>query len=619
MIHHTVTSVAITTLHLVFVTFTVDIYRTDAAIWSQTETTTDWQDHSSGTAYQQTAATNTPESFTNVASTFHNEFNVSLQNLVSAFNTSSYIANCSDLKEQTDADEFHYISYEDESPDELVRTTWETADEFNTLIKTALWFICTENTTVGHDAVTMSRIYVHNFTEFMVRLNDSTTAIGEVAVRDTVADLYRTSIQQMESVMELVEHLTEIISEEVKFVAMKQILVQQVEAFNMYNKTSDLEIAVGKQKEQVNLLQNISERAGNMSEHTHGNPLINVITSRNIWRFLDAQYWARSLEQETQVLDNYQTMLLEVQDAELDMNKVTPVILAVILVVGITGNGLLLTIFVRHKETRTLANSMLINLTVVDFLSLFLNGVLEHLRVIMPWQFGWLGCNLFFFVCFLLFVVSTYSVSMISVQRFVAIRQLSSFAWCYQSQKTKYVLIATVWGIGCILSVPRALIVGIDSKTEFCMVISFEYLGPMITSELITFCVVPLLITAAFSGVTAYRIRKSIHGIPGEATGQDQFKHNRVVSSNVLFALTGLFVVSYVPFFLFNSLVFLVGVNVNEWVLVNLFFYYLRFVNCCLNPIVVFVLSKRYRGYIKRYCGQRKVQPANKRGGSKET
>jgi hypothetical protein len=474
MIHHTVTSVAITTLHLAFVTFTVDIYRTDAAVWSQTETTTDRQDHSSGKAYQQMVATNNPESFTNVASTFDNEFNVSLENLVSAFITSSYIANCSDLQEQTDADEFQYISYEGESPDEVVRTIWEMYVEFNLFVKAALWFICTENTTVGHDAITMSRIYVHNFTEFVVSLNGSTAATGEVAVRDIVAELYRTSIQQVESVKELVEHLTEIISEEVKFVAMKQILVQQMDAFNMYNKTSELEIAVGKQKELINLLQNISERVGNMLEHTDGNPFINVIISRKIWRFLDAQYWARPLEEETQVLVNYQTMLLEVQDAELEMNKVTPVIMAVVLVVGITGNGLLLTIFVRHKETRTLASSMLINLTVVDFLSLVFNGVLEHLRVTMPWQFGWLGCHLFFFVCFLLFVVSTYSVVMISVQRFVAIRQLSSFAWCYQSQKTKHVLIATVWGIGCILSVPRAFIVGIDSKTEFCMVVSLS-------------------------------------------------------------------------------------------------------------------------------------------------
>jgi hypothetical protein len=89
MIHQTITFVAITTLHLAVVTFTMGIYRTDAAIWSQTQTTTDWQDHSSGTAYQQMAATNTPESFNNVASAVHNELNASLENLVSAFNTAS--------------------------------------------------------------------------------------------------------------------------------------------------------------------------------------------------------------------------------------------------------------------------------------------------------------------------------------------------------------------------------------------------------------------------------------------------------------------------------------------------------------------------------------------------
>jgi hypothetical protein len=108
--------------------------------------------------------------------------------------------------------------------------------------------------------------------------------------------------------------------------------------------------------------------------------------------------------------------------------------------------------------------------------------------------------------------------------------------------------------------------------------------------------------------------------MPGEATGHGQFKHNRMVSSNVLFALTGLFVVSYAPFFLFNFLVFVVDINVTKWeiVLVNVLVYYLRFVNCCLNPIVLFVMSKRYRSYIKRYCGQREVQPATSSGSSEK-
>ena len=72
MIHHTVTFVAITTLHLAFDTFTVDNYRTNAAIWSQTESTTVLQDHSVGTAYQQMAGTNSPKRLNNVASGNHN-------------------------------------------------------------------------------------------------------------------------------------------------------------------------------------------------------------------------------------------------------------------------------------------------------------------------------------------------------------------------------------------------------------------------------------------------------------------------------------------------------------------------------------------------------------------
>jgi len=79
MIHHTITFVAITTLHLAFVTFTMVIYSTNAAIWNQTKTTTDWQDHSSGTDYQQMAATETHESFSNMSSTINNQLNVSLE------------------------------------------------------------------------------------------------------------------------------------------------------------------------------------------------------------------------------------------------------------------------------------------------------------------------------------------------------------------------------------------------------------------------------------------------------------------------------------------------------------------------------------------------------------
>ena len=464
---------------------------------------------------------------------------------------------------------------------------------------------------MGHDVIPMSRIYVHNFTEFMVRLNGSTTAIGEVAVLDIVADLYRTSIQHVESVVELVGHVTEMISEEDKFNAMKRIILQRREGVDFFFNSSLLEIIVGKQKELIDSLRNISERTGNMSEIKERSPFINAITSGKISRFLDAQYWAQQLEEETQVLVDYQTELSKVQYWQFIMHRVAPVLNAIVMVVGMTSNGLLLTIFVRHKETRTLANSMLINLTVVDMISLLLNELLHYVVSTTTWQ---LCCKAHNYFCSALVAVSTYSVLMMSVQRFVAVTQLPSLGSYHQSQKTKYVLIATVWGIGCILSMPHAV-------SNECNDLPHEVSGLLYTSDFITLCVVPLLITSAFTGLTAYRIRRSAREIPGEATGQQQLQHRLMVSSTVLFALTVVFVVSYTPYFLFRFLIFEVCISVPFWeyFLVHTITYHLRFVNCCLNPIVLFVMNKRFRAYIKRYCGQREVQPATNSGSSTET
>jgi gastrin-releasing peptide receptor len=615
MINHASILTAITILHLAFVTFTLDTYKKDAAIWSQTGTTNDGKDDSSGADSEQSTATNIPESFTYLANTLHNKSNTSLENLVSTFNISGYVGNCTDQ----DADGFQYISYDGESLPGLVSTAWELHAEFNALIETAMRFSCTENETLGHAVIAMSQTYVDKCTEFVVALNGTSAAVGDAAVLDTAADLYRNSIRHVESVRKLVEHLTEMISEESKIDAVYKIMNQQAEEASLFNLSSVWETIVLEQNEVVSVVKNCSERAGNMSKHREENPFIKAITSSNISRFLDADYWADRIQEETHVLQTQQTNLSVLQQDDFVQYKLKAVIMAIVLLVGMAGNGLLLTIFIRHKETRTLPNSMLINLTVVDCVSLVLNLLLEYFRVTVPWQIGLLACKLFFFFRYVFVGVSTYSVVMISFQRFVAVKGLHSLAWCHQGKKAKYFLIAAVWALGVILSVPHALIA--DINRALCSEISRHNFGPVCTADLILFCVVPLITAAAFSGVTAYRIRRSIRRMPGEATGHEQLKHNRMVSSNVLVALVVLFVVSYTPDFLFKFLTIQAGITLPDWQfnLVNVITYYLRFVNCCLNPIVLFVMSARYRGYIKRYCGQRKTQPASKSESSIET
>jgi hypothetical protein len=574
----------------------MDIYGTDDSIWSQTETTTDRQDHSIGSDYQEMAATDTTESFIK-------ELNVKVENILSAFNISSYIGTCSDILNYTYIN-FQYLPYEEENLNHLIRKVTLMFIDFITFVKTTSKFLCTNNTTLGNDLIYMSQEYSMKIIGVLSRVYTIAEEAGDKALARTIVNLYDTFTGHVKFVNLLIGNVNNIISEEEQIYVIRRNTLQQVAAVNFFSETSELETIVRKQKELVSLLENISKRSRELSEYTEIKPFMTVITSSEISGLFDPQYWAKLLEQENHILDTYEAGKVELHQQQCMRYYVHPMIITVVLVVGMTGNGLLLTIFVRHKEMRTLPNSMLINLTVVDFLSLVVNVLLDHLRVTTRWQIDWLGCQIYFFFSYLLFAVSTYTVAMISVQRFVAVMQLPSITWCHQSKKIKYVLIATVWCLGFILSVPHA--VAAYNKTENCEEISLEYLVPMYRADLITFCVLPLLITAVFSGLTAYRMRRSVLEIPGEVTGQEQLKHSRMVSSNVLVGLTILFVVSYAPFFFFKFLIFVVGISKTFWeyLLVNTITYYLRFTNCCLNPIVLFVMSKRFRGYIKRYCGQ---------------
>jgi hypothetical protein len=464
----------------------------------------------------------------------------------------------------------------------------------------------------------MSETYFEKLKGVMCILNGTAAKTGDVVLRNKVTGLYLTSREHVQFMKLLTEYVNKTISVKDEIYAMRLNISQQGATVNFFPEPSKLETFVGKQKEIISLLKNIPEKYLELSEFK-GFPFITVTRSSEISRLFDPQCWAKLLEQETHILDTYQSWMREVDELKFVIYKVQPVIITIVLVVGMTGNGLLLTVFVRHKEMRTFPNCMLINLTVVDLVSLVVNVLLDYLRVTTPWKMEALGCQIYFFFSYLLFAVSRYSVAMISVQRFVAVMRPTSIAWYHQSKMFKYVLIATVWCLGFILSVPLA--VPANTKNEKCEAISLEYLVPMYTVALFAFCVVPLLITAVFSGLTAYRMRRSIREFPGEATGQEQLKHSRMVSANLLIGLTVLSFVSYAPFCLFNFLIFVVGYSMSFWesLLVNTITYYLRFANCCLNPIVLFVMSKRFRGYIMRYCGEREVQTACNSGNTTET
>jgi hypothetical protein len=87
----------------------------------------------------------------------------------------------------------------------------------------------------------------------------------------------------------------------------------------------------------------------------HGFPDI-LISDHNSY-LLNISYWTDLLEDEDKRLQGYNPEQLIVQNSYYAVYTAAPPVMVTVFVVGILGNVLLLSNFIRHKETRTFQNS----------------------------------------------------------------------------------------------------------------------------------------------------------------------------------------------------------------------------------------------------------------------
>jgi hypothetical protein len=256
-----------------------------------------------------------------------------------------------------------------------------------------------------------------------------------------------------------------------------------------------------------------------------------LIPDRNSY-LLNVRKWTDLLEDEDKRLQGNKSDQLRVQYIRYAIYTVAPLMKSAVFVIGITGNVLLLTILIRRKKTRKFQNSVLKNLTVEDCLTLLMNLLLDYFRLRSLWQLGVPICKLYVLSCYMFTDVSIYSAVTLSVQRFMAVRKFPSEAIYLVGKKTTCYVVATVRALGVILSLPRALLT--DVNAVICNRSPFK---SFITADLVVFSIVPVILVAAFSGLTAARIRRTAGSIPGEGVGaHDRLRHKRIFSSTVLVA-----------------------------------------------------------------------------------
>jgi hypothetical protein len=252
-------------------------------------------------------------------------------------------------------------------------------------------------------------------------------------------------------------------------------------------------------------------------------------------------------------------------------------------------NGLLVFIFIRHREIRTDRNTIILNLAVADILAVLSNA---SLQIIFVYGGTFDNARIYYRVMDTCLEVTTgvciYSIVGMSVQRYCAVVPYYKDNDCGLSKFFNSTLfVCVLWIAGC---VPKVI--------EFSVEMG---LRAWAIRNLVLYCVIPAVSMATFYVMTSRRLKQSARMIPGEALRQETARSARVRSSNVLIGLVAVFVVSYTPIQLFRfiELWFYGGGYLFDYV--DVIAYSMLSLNSCFNPVALYVASGTFRKYYNTY------------------
>jgi gastrin-releasing peptide receptor len=305
----------------------------------------------------------------------------------------------------------------------------------------------------------------------------------------------------------------------------------------------------------------------------------------------------------THIINEHNISWRQSNEYQILRRYVDPTVYSIILVVGLFGNGMLLFIFIRHRELRTTANIMIMNLAVCDILNLSVNAPLHS-------YFHYEGGSLEYFTsCTFVLALRQYlrctgalAVIALITQRFSIVVPAFRNPSINQTPFSFAVLsIIIVWVLPLPLAWPTMYLP--DFYGPICQFGREETgLSYIIVLSFFLYCFIMPSIMFGFSTLIAKRLRKSIRDMPGEIRHRTQeVLRNR--SARMTMTLAIVFVITYFPFQVWVLLARWVRVDKNTPVMIYALYLskHLLFANGCFNPIALFIVSSMFRKMFARH------------------
>lgn len=266
-----------------------------------------------------------------------------------------------------------------------------------------------------------------------------------------------------------------------------------------------------------------------------------------------------------------------------------------IVVAGILGNSLFITVVRKHRSMYTTTNFLLANVAVSDIISLVfcLPGMVlrffEH-------PSGSLGSFLCKFVTMHLvagiaLLVSGLTLTLISVERYNALLRPMDLHLTLEKRRV-VIAICVIWGFSIAFVLPLFIEQKYVDEVKDCHIdwkdsasrVYWAFLATTfsISLSIMIFCYFQIVKALYFGNILA----------PNENNSEQDIKDKQKIIT-ILLIVTVLFFVCFVPFIIVSA------VNISTQSILYKLSYFLVYTSCCVNPVVYIFQSAKYRAGLK--------------------
>ncbi|KAF6734487.1 Somatostatin receptor type 5 [Oryzias melastigma] len=305
--------------------------------------------------------------------------------------------------------------------------------------------------------------------------------------------------------------------------------------------------------------------------------------------------------------------------SQMSINKTTAITYPIVFIVGFLGNTFAIYVVARYSKLNTVTNIYIINLAIAD--ELYVLGIPFILtnNIFSYWPFGDFFCKMFMTTDAMCQFASTFCLTLMSIDRFLAVVfPMRSAKW--RTPPKAKIFSGIVWLLSFLTVLPVTIYSHVQEDFNTCNLSWPEPLGTwsmvfiLYTSILGFFC--PLIVISLCYLLIVIKVKSA-----SVRAGLTKRRRSERKVTRMVVIIVFVFVLCWLPFFTANIVNLFYVIPENETTAAIYFtLVILTYVNSCANPFLYGFLSENFEKNMKKalQCGKRN-NPTSPKSGRQST